>query len=188
MAFGALAMAIGLQYIVAYEILKIPGWQIAPLIPALSGIVALICFGLGLMWVVTSARILKGVKGVRREYRDHVGEIPDELLTCWIVRILAQYRENRQRFQWMITICRLGGCVFVTLGIVNLIQGFATPVFPAVGFAGIFPFIAAAINLTIGLCAIAISIEFHRYATIWDERIKTAAHSENALQCALERR
>jgi len=187
MAFGALAMAFGMQYMIM-AVLGLPLVQTAPALRVLAGIISMIGFGLGLMWILTSARVLRGMRGIRREFRSHAGPMPDELLTGWIVRMLAHYREHKPILPWMITISRLGGCCFVTLGIVNILQGMTA--LNASGAWGdiALPFGAAAINLAIGIVTIIISIGFHRYSRAWDERLDATANNESILKRTLEQR
>ena len=186
MVFGALAMAFGIQYMVR-AVLGLPLEQADPALRVLAGAIALVGFGLGLMWISTSAKVLKGMKGIWKEVRSHAGPVPDETLAGWIVRMMAQYRENRKILPWMITVSRLGGCVFVALGVVSLLEGF--PAGGAMtGTGGIFPFVAAAINFAIGIATIAISIGFHRYSAAWDRRLDETAKNEKILGQALEQR
>jgi hypothetical protein len=120
MAFGALAMAFGLQFMIA-AVLGLPLVQTTPPLRVLAGAISMIGFGLGLMWVSTSAKVIRGTKGIRKDVRSHEGPVLDETLAGWIVRMMAQYRENKKILPRMITVSRLGGCVFVALGAVNLL-------------------------------------------------------------------
>ena len=183
MAVGALAMALAMTYIIV-SIQGQTAWQIPALLRIPVAVLFMICFGFGLNWIVASGRILRGVKPVRREYRRRTGPVPDETLTCWIVRVLAHYRENRTTIHWMIPVSIIGGSAFLLLGFSNLAQGIWGADDPFRWFA----FTAAAINLTIGCASIACVLYFRRYSAAWDERIETAARSEDALQCALEQR
>jgi hypothetical protein len=187
MAFGALAMAFGMQYMIR-AVLEMPLPQTAPALRVLAGMISMIGFGLGLAWISTSTKVLRGMKGIRKEVRAHEGPVPDEILTGWIVRMMAQYRENKKILPRMITVCRLGGCVFLALGAVNLLQGIAAGQAGGAGIEGIFPFVAAAINLTIGLVTISISIGFHRYSVAWDRRLDESARNETILERTLEQR
>jgi hypothetical protein len=184
MAFGALAMAFGMQYMIR-AVLEMPLPQTAPALRVLTGMISMIGFGLGLAWISTSTKVLRGMKGIRKEVRAHEGPVPDEILTGWIVRMMAQYRENKKILPRMITVCRLGGCVFIALGAANLLQGIVAG---GAGIEGIFPFVAAAINLTIGLVTIAVSIGFHRYSAAWDRRLDESARNETILERTLEQR
>ena len=187
MAFGAFAMAFGMQYMIM-AVLGLPLVQTAPALRVLAGAISMIGFGLGLMWIHTSTRVLRGMRGIRTEYRNHAGPVPDEMLTGWIVRMLAHYREHKQILPWMITISPLGGCCFVTLGIVNILQGTGAGNAGGTWLEIVLPFGAAAINLTIGAVTIAISIGFHRYSRVWDERLDAATKNESILKQSLELR
>jgi hypothetical protein len=179
MAFGALAMAFGIQYMIR-AVLGLPLEQTAPALRVLAGLISLIGFGLGLMWISTSAKVLKGMEGIRRDMRSHNGPVPDETLAGWIVRMMAQYR--------MITIGRLGGCVFVALGAVNIFEGFSAGQAGGAGLDGILPFVAGAINLAIGIATIAVSIGFHRYSAAWERRLDESTKNEKILEQTLEQR
>jgi len=187
MAFGALAMAFGMQYMVR-AVLGLPLDQTAPALRVLAGIISLVGFGFGLMWIRTSTKVLKGMKGIRRDVRSHDGPVPDETLAGWIVRMLAQYRENKKILPWMITVSRLGGCVFVALGAVNIFEGISSGQAGGAGMDVILPFVAGAINLAIGIATIAISIGFHRYSTAWDQRLDETVKNEKILERTLEQR
>jgi hypothetical protein len=183
MAVGALAMAFGMQYLLV-QILELQAWQVPYVFRIPVAMFFMACLGLGLYWLLSSARILRGVKQVRKEYRARSGPVPDDLLTCWIVRIIAHYRENRPRIRWMVPVSVIGGSAFLLLGISNLLQSLGVTGSGTQAFA----LVAAAINIPIGCAAIACSLYFRRYSAAWDERIESAARSEGALQCVLERR
>ena len=182
LVFGAMAMASGMQYMVS-SVLGTARLLNTGMSWVYEAAIAMVCFGLGLGWMVSSTRILKGITRVRREYRQQTGPVPPEKLTCWIVRLLGHYRGNRARIHWMVFICILGGCAFLILGIANLVQGIM-----AGAGTGIFPILAAGINLTIGCASLASAMFFRRYSAVWDKRILNAAETEYALQQAMEQR
>ncbi len=182
-AFGALTMAFGMQFIVT-SVLGLPGGQTG-VFRVLTGILSLVCFGTGFAWVLASARILRGVTAVRRDYKKSTEPVSGEILTGWIVRIMAHYRKNRETIQWMTIICALGGCVFLALGILNLVQGFFALSLSGSALIRILPFVAAAINLTIGLASLLFSTWFRKYSAVWDHRMEEASRSEDALKKSL---
>ena len=183
MAAGGLAISVGMKYLV-FTALDIPTLQVSSLLQLPAAVFFLICTGLGFWWLLSSIRILLGVKSVFREIRGRAGPVPEELLTCWIVRTLSHYRENRARVRWMVPVSVIGGVAFLLLGISNIVQGIMGTDDPLRWFA----FSAASINMIIGIASIACALYFRRYSAAWDRRIETAARSENALQCALEKR
>ena len=183
-AFGALTMAFGMQFIVT-SVLGLPGGQTGIVFRLLAGILSLVCFGIGFAWVLASARILRGVTAVRRDYKKCTEPVSGEILTGWIVRIMAHYRKNRETIQWMTLICTLGGCVFLALGILNLVQGIFALSPSGSAWIRILPFVAAAINLTIGLTSLRFSTWFRKYSAVWDHRMEEASRSEDTLKKSL---
>jgi hypothetical protein len=182
--FGALAMAIGVSFMVT-AVLGLAGAQIPLPLRIIAGSFFMICFGLGFMWVLTSARILKGITGVRREYRKQREPVPGEILTGWIVRLMANYRENKKTISWMILICSLGGGTYLVLGILNIIQGI-TPVEGALDiWTRVLPFAAAAINLTIGLASLLSGYYLSKFSKTWDRRLEEVERSEDTLKKTL---
>jgi hypothetical protein len=185
--FGALAMAFGMQFMIA-SVLGFTGGQIPPVLRILAGAISLAVFGLGLSWVLSSAKILKGITGIRREYHECSTPVSAEILTGWIVRLMAHYRENKETIRWMTRICALGGCAFLALGVLNIIQGIAgLAVSTEIWMQGL-PFIAAGINMAIGLSSLLFCLYFRRYSAAWDLRLDETARSETILERTLEQR
>lgn len=260
LVFGSLAMAFGMQFIVtAVQAMAGAGtFQLFPVFQVLLGWAAAV---VGLRWILSSAKILKGVTKIRREYRamertgagaiqkvsgetphgatsgetqveplsgvirkepvsekpgveplsgaqkalekpvsgetlkepvseeTRTGPVSAEALTGLIVRMMAHYRANWKTIWRMNLISTLGGAIFLALGVINIVDGilawysppgyFYLPVFLA-------PFIAGAINLTIGVVSLRFSSWFRRYARAWDRRLIEASHSEEALKHAME--
>jgi hypothetical protein len=185
--FGALTMAFGMQFI-GSSVLGLPGWQTGTVIRVLAGMLSLVCFGIGFAWVLSSARVLKGVTAVRREYKKRTEPVSGEILTGWIVRIMAHYRKNKETIRWMTLICALGGCIFLVLGILNLIQGITAQAGNGNLWILVLPFIAAGINLTIGLVSLRFSAWFKKYTAVWDYRMEETSRSEDTLRLSLEQR
>ncbi len=142
---------------------------------------------IGLRWIVTSSHILKGIKGIRKEYRNRKEPVTDETLTGWIVTMMAHYRENTRTIRWMNGICLLGGCIYFAFGLQNLYEGLVPATVTGSTGAGVFPFAAAAINCTIGIVSILFSVYFHRYSQVWDKRMVKAETSNCAFWHAMGR-
>jgi len=183
MVFGALAMAFGMQFMIASVMGLVEGE--IPL-HVLAAAISLAVFGLGLSWVVSSAKVLKGVTGIRREFSEYPGPVPAEVLTGWIVRLMTHYRENRETIRRMTVICALGGCAFLAVGVLNLIQGITWTADANASWIQGLPFIAAGINLAIGLASLLFCGYFRRYSAAWDLRLDETARSETILERTLE--
>jgi len=186
MVFGALAMAFGMQFIIA-SVLGLAGGQSTPALRILAGSISLVGFGLGLSWVLSSAKILKGINAIRREFRSCPAPVTGEVLTGWILQMTAHYRQNKKAIGLMTRICTLGGCVFLALGIINLIGAVAVWGSPAGILVASLFFITTAINLTIGIASLRFSSYFRRYSRAWDNRIDEVSQNEKALHNFMER-
>jgi hypothetical protein len=185
MVFGALTMAFGIQYMVT-SVMGLSSGHTGTVFRIFAGTLSLVCFGIGLAWVLASARILKGITAVRREYNKCPEPVPAEILTGWIVRIMTHYRKNKETIRWMTLICALGGCIFLVLGILNIVQGIAALSGSGGPEMGVLAFVAAGINLTIGCSSLLFASWFKKYTEVWDHRMDEAARSEDALRLALE--
>lgn len=186
MAFGALAMAFSMQYAIMSVLGLTAG--IDPALRMILAAVSLAGFGLGLAWIVSSARMLRGIAPVRREYRHRSGPVAPETLTCWIVRVMTHYRQNRETIRWMILICAVGGSAYLLAGLLNLYNGITGLSSAGTMWGAAWPFLAAGINLAIGMTSLISSYYLRKYSAAWDARDEVAAHAECALQQALEPR
>jgi hypothetical protein len=181
LVFGAMAMAFGMQFVVTSVVSFAQAGSTGAfvLVQFFVGIIAVM---MGIRWILSTARILKGVTSLRREYRRLEKPAQDETLTGMIIRMLAHYRDNRQTLQRMVLICTMGGCVFLALGFINLIQGIsAGPTTTLVLY-----FSAAAINTALGIWGLLSSTWFRSYTAVWNQRLDKASLSENTLMHALE--
>jgi hypothetical protein len=190
LVFGALAMAFGMQFIVTAALAmaeaQTPG--IFSLIQVLVGWAAA---AIGFRWILSSAKILKGVTKIRREFRAMEGPVPAEALTGLIVRMLAHYRANWKTIWRMNLISIVGGAIYIALGVVNIVQGISIWYSPSPSVFFYLPAfiaycIAVGINMAIGLVALLSAAGFRRYARAWDRRIIEADRAGESLQGSLE--
>jgi hypothetical protein len=182
---GALAMAIVIQIIITTLLQHFPVDIPSLLLSLLVVLFGLTGIGICIFWVMTSARILRGIKKVRNEYRYHAIPVQSEILTGWIVAVVAHYRENRPVIRRMTSISTLGGATFLALGVANFIEGiqaFAV----AGGGNGYLAFLAAIINLTLGVGTLHFARGFRIYSDAWDLRIDRVMRDEESLQRTLE--
>lgn len=190
LVFGALAMAFGMQFIVtaALAMAEAQTLGIFSLVQVLIGWAAA---AIGFRWIISSAKILKGVTKIRREFRAMEDPAPAEALTGLIVRMLAHYRANWKTIWRMNLISIVGGAIYIALGVVNILQGISSWYSPSSSEFFYLPAfiaycIAAGINLAIGLVALLSATAFRRYARAWDRRIIEADRAGEALQGSLE--
>jgi len=185
MVFGALSMAFGLQYLIA-QVLGIPLWQIQPGLRAFAAAIAMIGLGLGLAWVLTSARVFRGIQAIHRESRNAPSPVPADLVTEWIIRMLAHYRDNRRTIGIMIIVCTVGGVCFFLLGIITSLESLS--VSPAgISFTLNNSLVIPAMLLTLGIAFASLlsSYYFSRFTRVWDRRLRELAESECTLKKTL---
>jgi len=187
MAFGALTMAFGMQIILATFLPSATDVHPGFILSTFRIVVGIAGMCIGFFWIVTSMKILRGVKGTWKEYKNSAkaGSVPAETLTAWIVKILAHYRENKT-VVWRMTIISIaGGIFYLALGIVNLVQ-VSLALSSANLEPAIFAIFGAPINSCIGIVTLYFALRFRRYANAWDLRLKLANEGEESLKKALE--
>ncbi|NLD57980.1 MAG: hypothetical protein GX651_07600 [Methanomicrobiales archaeon] len=180
--FSALAIAFGISSIVSAVFGNAPDGGL-PALRIVSGALAMICFGLGLSWLLSTVEIFDGIDSIRDILCQKDHELSDDRATCLIIRMLAYYRDNRKTIGTMILVCTLGGFGFFILGIMTGLQ--AVSVF----YGGISVTLDAlivipAMLLTLGIAFVSLlsSYYFSRFSRVWDERL----HEIDASECALK--
>jgi hypothetical protein len=182
LVFGALAMAFGVQYIVT-SVLGLTDWQSLTLLRIAGGALSMVCFGLGIAWIISSAEIMDGITEIREEFRNRRGPISDETLTSGIIRMIAHYRENRKTIRRMIIVCTLGGICFLVLGIVNSLEliSFSLTSGSFTLNSGLL-ILPALLTLGIALVSLLSSYYFRNFSHAWDLRLQETARSEDMLK------
>ena len=187
LVFGAMAMAFGMQFIVT-SVPGLTGGQATVGLRVLTGAIAMVSFGLGLSWVLFSARILKGITLIRREFGHHKGPVPDETLTCWIVRMTAHYRGNEKTIRNMILVCTLGGFCFLILGLLNSLEFFSIGLSSGSFTLNNYLLIPSALlTLSVAIVSLASSFWFMKFSKTWDIRQEEISRSEQELAKTLGR-
>ena len=181
LVFGALAIVFGMQFIVAL-ILGLTTGQAMPELRLLTGAISLVCFGFGLSWTLSSAKILKGITGIRREFRNRQEPVPDEALTCWIIRTMAHYRDNQKTIHTMILVCTLGGFCFLALGLLNSLEFFSFSLSSGTFTLNSYLLLPSALlTLAVAIVSLASSFCFAKISKTWDLRQDEISRSEYEL-------
>ena len=188
LVFAAIAIAIGVQYVVTAILGQtpdpaIPGFPVIPGIRMLTAIIAMCCFGLGIRWILSTARIYEGIVTIKDDLGKGGDAITDDRLTCLIVRMLSHYRDNRKTIGTMILVCTLGGVGFFILGVANSLKVLSVT---AGGFAftldNLLLIPAMLLTLGISLASLLSSHYFSKFAQVWDGRLREIGESECALK------
>ena len=158
----------------------IPGLRI------FTGAIALICFGLGISWILSTVRILEGFVTIKGDLEKAGDAIPDERLTCLIVRMLAHYRNNHKTIRMMIIVCTLGEGAFFVLGIANSLKIMSIS---SSGFAftldNLLLIPAMLLTLDISLASLLSSYYFLKFVQTRDQRLNEIEESECSLKKTL---
>ncbi len=148
-----------------------------------TGVFSMVCFGFGISWVLSSAKILKGITGIRREFRYRTATATDETVTRGIVRMVAHYRENKKTIRTMILVCTLGGFCFLALGIMNSMEFFSGGLSSGRFVLNSYLLIPSALlTLAIALVSLLSSYYFLNFSRTWDLRQQETARSEDILK------
>ncbi|PKL69176.1 MAG: hypothetical protein CVV30_06255 [Methanomicrobiales archaeon HGW-Methanomicrobiales-1] len=191
LVFAAIAIAIGVQYMVTAILSQtidplIPGFPMIPGLRIFTGAIALICFGLGIRWILSTVRIFEGIVTIKDDLEKAGDAITDERLTCLIVRMLAHYRDNHKTIRTMILVCTLGGGCFFVLGIAHSLKALSVS---AGGFAftldNLLLIPAMLLTLGIALASLLSSYYFSKFAKVWDRRLHEIDESECTLKKTL---
>lgn len=185
LVFAAIALALGVQYIVT-AILAQGADPVATGLRMFTGAVALVCFGLGIGWILVTVRIFEGIVEIKDDLETEGTAITDNRLTCLIVRMLALYRDNRKTISTMILVGTLGGVCFFVLGIANSLKVLSVSLG---GFAftldNLLLIPAMLLTLGIALASLLSSYYFSQFAKVWDRRLHEIDESECALKTTL---
>ena len=188
LVFAAIAIAIGVQYMVTAIIGQtldplIPGFPVIPGFRIFTGAVAMVSFGLGIRWILSTVRIYEGIVTIKDDLTRNGDAITDERFTCLIVRMLAHYRDNRTTIRTMILVCTLGGVLFFMLGIANSLKVLSVT---STGFAftvdNLLLIPAMLLTLGISLASLLSSYYFSRFSLVWERRLHEIGESEWSLK------
>ena len=182
--FGALAMAFGVQYMVSSVSGQAAGQFLV--LRVVTGTVAMICFGLGIAWIISSVKIFDGIEEIREEFQDRKKPVSDETLTSGIIRMMAHYRQNTKTIHTMILVCTLGGFCFLALGIINSLEFLSISLSSGQFTLKNYLLIPAAL-LTLGIALVSLlsSYYFSKFSRTWDLRLMETARSEEMLKKSL---
>lgn len=185
--FGALAMAFGIQYIVA-SVLGLTDEEPLSLIRIVTAAISMVGLGLGLSWMVSSVEILDGIDDIRNFLKENTKPVSDEITTCGIVRMIAHYRGHRKTIRTMILVCTIGGFCFLALGIISSIEFFSFSLTSGTITLNSYLLIPSALlALSVALVSLASSFYFSKFSRAWDLREDEISRAEHELAETLGR-
>lgn len=185
--FGALAIALGIQYIVA-SVLGLTDEEPLSLIRIMTAAISMVGFGLGLSWIVSSVEILDGIDDIRNFLKENTTPVSDEITTCGIVRMIAHYRGHRKTIRTMILVCTIGGFCFLALGIISSIEFFSFSLTSGTITLNSYLLIPSVLlALSVALVSLASSFYFSKFSKAWDLREDEISRAEHELAETLGR-
>lgn len=185
--FGALAIAFGIQYIVA-SVLGLTDEEPLSLIQIMTAAISMVGFGLGLSWIVSSVEILDGIDDIRNFLKENTTPVSDEITTCGIVRMIAHYRGHRKTIRTMILVCTIGGFCFLALGIISSIEFFSFSLTSGTITLNSYLLIPSVLlALSVALVSLASSFYFSKFSKAWDLREDEISRAEHELAETLGR-
>ncbi|MFA5002242.1 MAG: hypothetical protein WC502_04605 [Methanolinea sp.] len=185
--FGALAMAFGIQYIVA-SVLGLTYEEPLSLIRIVTAAISMVGFGLGLSWMVSSVEIMDGIDDIRNFLKENTTPVSDEITTCGIVRMIAHYRGHRKTIRTMILVCTIGGFCFLALGIISSIEFFSFSLMSGTITLNSYLLIPSVLlALSVALVSLASSFYFSKFSRAWDLREDEISRAEHELAETLGR-
>ncbi len=177
---------LGIAFGIAYLIMAVLGHPLYPGNPAFrifSGAVAMICFGLGISWLLSTLTIFQGIRTIRDILCASGESLPEDRVICLIVRMLAHYRDNRKTIRTMILVSTIGGCFFFILGIITGLRAVSlTGSGGSATFDSLVILPAMLLTLGIALASLLSSYYFSQFAKVWDKRLCEIEESECALK------
>jgi hypothetical protein len=182
LVFGALVMAFSVQFIVT-SVLGLTSGEALSVFRIVTAAISMVCFGLGISWIISSTEIMGGISEIREEFGNRHGPVSDEILTSGIIRMIAHYRENRETIQRMILVCTLGGICFLVLGIMNSLELISFSLTSGSFTLNSYLLIPSAL-LTLGVALVSLlsSFYFRNFSKAWDLRLQEADRSGDILR------
>ena len=175
-------MAFGVQFIVT-SVLGLTSGETLSVFRIVTAAISMVCFGLGISWIISSAEIMEGISEIREEFRSRQEPVSEETLTSGIIRMIAHYRENRKTIQRMILVCTLGGICFLVLGIMNSLELISFSLTSGSFTLNSYLLIPSAL-LTLGVALVSLlsSYYFRNFSKAWDLRLQEADRSGDMLK------
>lgn len=179
---GAFVLAFGIQGIV--NALEQGGnLEIYYLIQGVAGVTGA---ALGSLWILSSARILKEIIPLRREYREVEKPVSRDALIDLIIWMVSLYRDNRGNVQIISIASMLSAVSIFVLGLITSLEAFGLD-WGGITFTlnnlQVIPVMA--LTLGVVLASLLSSRYFSRFAGIWNSRLHDIERSEHGLKTRL---
>jgi hypothetical protein len=112
--------------------------------------------------------------------------IDNESLTGLIVKMTAQYRENKPTIKVMMLISRIAGVCFLISGVFNLATALTNVMTGVPELDVLIQIIGAGFSFIMATASFVIPHFFGKYSKIWDYRLEETAKAEKELKKRIE--
>ena len=178
--FGGLAMSLAISILVQ-NILALTKAQSLLLPEAALVALGFVVAAISIRWLVSSAELLGGAADLKEEYSEKKAGLDDEGLTGLIVKMLAQYRENKSTIRAMMMVSRIAGVCFIISGAFILATVTGSVAGGAPAWDIMLQVLGAAFNFGMTAAGLAIPHFFGKYSRVWDIRLEESAKAEKEL-------
>jgi hypothetical protein len=184
--FAALVIAFGVQFIVT-SVPALTEGETSIVFPAIQILLGGATVVLGLRWILASVQIFSGIEQLRDEWSGLEDPVPDETITGLIIKLISNYRENRETIQTMIITGIFCGFFLLILGIIHSLEflsfSFSSGTF-TIDIHRVIPSTFPA--YFIAIVSLFSAAFFKKFSKVWDLRQQKIDHSEEKLQHVLE--
>lgn len=168
---AALTLALGISLGVTQllNLIQAGEFQVTPFIGIVPGLLAV---GAGFFWLIKTAEILDGVDDINTEF-EAIKKVDDsEKITGVLVKMMAHYRKNRPILRTMNLFGRIGGSIFLVVGIASVVYALFMLVTMGMSVAFLGQFAGGLVAVGVGVGSLLIARFFQRYSGVWDTRLQ----------------
>lgn len=178
--FGGLAMSLAISIIVQ-NILALTKAQSLMLPEVALVVLGFVVAAISIRWLVSSAELLDGAADLKDEYSEKKAGLDEDGLTGLIVKMLAQYRENKHTIRAMMLVSRVAGVCFLISGAFILETAMSSITGGAPTGEMLLQVLGSGFNFAMAAASLAIPHFFGKYSEVWDIRLEESAKAEKEL-------
>ena len=176
-ALAGLFMSLGINLIISpmTQLFSGPTSDVlTQIIDTVSIIVGGLAFGLGLLWVLTAAKMMPGVGSVQKTLRTERTDGDSTQLTSVYVRILSLYRSRQGTIKRMVLFGGVGGFLLMAGGVSQLVS-------IIIRQGSVLEFAGAVVFTGVGVGYLWMTVRFRTYSSGWDRRLEDSKRAEQSL-------
>jgi hypothetical protein len=179
--FGGLAMSLAISIVVqnVFVLVQTRSLLLSELVLVVLGFVVA---AISIRWLVSSAELLEGATDMKDEYAKKKVGLDEEGLTGMIVKMMAQYRENKPTIKAMMLVSRIAGVCFLISGVFSVATAVNSVTGGVPAWELLLQFLGSGFNCAMAAAGLAIPHFFGKYSMVWDYRLEESARAENELR------